>query len=279
MARPLRIEYPGAIYHITSRGNARQDIFLDDGDRTAFLDVLAQAVDRFNWLCHAYCLMSNHYHLLVETVDPTLARGMRHLNGVYTQVFNRRHARSGHLLQGRYKAILVEKDTHLLELARYVVLNPVRARMVRSCKDWGWSSYGATAGLKPPALLFLTTEWILPQFAESKSKAQRAYRRFVSAGRGESVWEKLRGQIYLGSDAFIEQHLPEGSAAFREIPREQRLANRPALKDVLESAPEERAVSIAYREYGYKLKEIADFLGVHYSTVSRRLKKQEELGE
>jgi len=278
MARPLRIEYPGAVYHITSRGNARQDVFLDDGDRTAFLEILAKAIDRFHWLCHAYCLMSNHFHLLVETVDPTLARGMRHLNGVYTQAFNRRHARSGHLFQGRYKAILVEKDSHLLELARYVVLNPVRARMVRSCKDWRWSSYRATAGLESTSS-FLTNEWILAQFAQSPSKARRAYRRFVSAGRGEPVWEKLRGQIYYGSDAFIEQHVLEGSRTFREIPREQRLVSRPPIEDIFGAASEECAVATAYREYGYKLGEIADFLGVHYSTVSRRLKKHEEPSE
>ncbi len=278
MARPLRIEYPGAVYHLTSRGNARQDIFLDDEDRTRFLEILAKAIDRFHRLCHAYCLMSNHYHLLVETVDPTLARGMRHLNGVYTQEFNGRHKRSGHVFQGHYKAILVEKDSHLLELARYVVLNPVRARMVRSCKDWRWSSYRATAGLES-APSFLTTDWILAQFAQSPSKARCAYRRFVSAGRGEPAWDKLRGQIYYGSNAFIGQHVPEGSLTFREIPREQRLVSRPPLEDIFGAASEERALATAYREYGYKLREIADFLGVHYSTVSRRLKKQEELTE
>ncbi len=275
MARPLRIEYPHAVYHITSRGNARQDIFVDDEDRAAFLDVLAKTLDRFNWLCHAFCLMSNHYHLLIETVDPTLARGMRHLNGVYTQAFNRRHKRSGHLFQGRYKAILVEKDSHLLELARYVVLNPVRARMVRSCKDWRWSSYRATAGLEPTPP-FLTTKWILTQFAGSPSRARKAYRKFVSAGRGEEVWQKLKGQIYYGSDEFIEQHVPEGSRVLREIPREQRLINRPTIEDIFRADSEERAIATAYREYGYRLREIADFLGVHYSTVSRRLKRQEE---
>jgi len=274
MARPLRVEYPGAVYHITSRGNARQNTFLGDADRMTFLEILSQAVNRFNWLCHAYCLMGNHYHLLVETVDPTLARGMRHLNGVYTQAFNRHHHCSGHLLQGRYKAILVEKDSYLLELARYVVLNPVRARMVRSCKDWRWSSYRATAGLESAAP-FLTTEWILSQFASSRATAQSAYRRFVSAGRGEQVWEKLRGQIYFGSDAFVTKHAPGGSGAFGEVPRQQRLANRPSLESVFASAPQDRAVSIAYRNHGYTLKEIAAFLGVHYSTVSRRLKQQE----
>lgn len=275
MARPLRIEYPGAVYHVTSRGNARQEVFVDDEDRTVFLGILTKTIDRFNWLCHAYCLMGNHYHLLIETVDPTLARGMRHLNGVYTQAFNRCHKRNGHLFQGRYKAILVEKDSHLLELARYVVLNPVRARMARSCKDWRWSSYRATAGLESASSL-VTTGWVLSQFAQSPSKARQTYRRFVSAGRGEPAWEKLRGQIYYGSDEFIEQHVPEGSSAFREIPRAQRLANRPPIEDIFETTPEERAIAAAYGEYGYKLREIADFLGVHYSTVSRRLKKQEQ---
>lgn len=274
MARPLRVEYPGAVYHITSRGNARQSTFLDDADRTAFLESLAQAIDRFNWLCHAYCLMSNHYHLLVETVDPTLSRGMRHIDGTYTQRFNRNHSHSGHVSQGRYKAILVEKEAHLPELARYVVLNPVRAKMVRACKDWPWSSYRATAGIEE-AVSFLTTDWILSQLASTSSKAQSAYRRFVSAGRGQTVWEHLRGQIYMGSDAFIERHVPDASTALREIPREQRLVDRPPLGDILASAPKEAAIVTAYREYGYKLREIADFLGVHYSTVSRRLHSQE----
>jgi len=171
MARPLRVEYPGALYHVTCRGNARGKVFLIDSDRELFLQVLAQVVERFNWRCHAYCQMTNHYHLLVETVDPTLARGMRQLNGVYTQEFNRRHSRTGHVFQGRYKAILVERDAYLLELARYVVLNPVRAKMVRRAQDCPWSSYRATAGLED-APSFLTTDWILEQFGSSAKKAQ-----------------------------------------------------------------------------------------------------------
>jgi len=277
MTRPLRIEYPGAVYHITSRGNARQAVFLDDEDRKGFLDVLGQAVERFNWLYHAYCLMGNHYHLLLETVDPTLPRGMRHLNGVYTQRFNRWHERSGHLFQGRYKAILVERESHLLELARYVVLNPVRAKMVRACKDWRWSSYRATAGFEP-ASPFLATAWILSQFDSSLAKAQHAYRRFVSLGRGETVWESLRGQIYMGSDEFIGRHTPHASDSLHEIPREQRLVNRPSLEGIFASVEEGRAIAAAYRQHGYLLREIAAFLGVHYSTVSRRLKTQETSG-
>ena len=277
MARPLRIEYPGALYHVTCRGNARGKIFLIDSDRELFLQVLTQAVERFNWRCHAYCQMTNHYHLLIETVDPTLARGMRQLNGVYTQEFNRRHSRTGHVFQGRYKAILVERDAYLLELARYVVLNPVRAKLVRRAQDWPWSSYRATAGFEPAPSL-LTTDWILEQFGSSAKKAQATYRKFVSAGRGVTVWENLRGQIYLGSGEFIEQHAPgsgsgSGSASLPEIPRVQRLADRPTLDTVVTSSKDVAGVAKAYLEYGYTMNEIAAHLDVHYSTVSRRLRQ------
>ena len=146
MARPLRVEFPHAVYHLTSRGNARQNIVRDDRDRAAWLAVLDQVIERFGWLCHASCLRDNHYHLVVETPRPNVSGGMRQLNGVYTQQFNRRHRRVGHLLQGRFKAILVEKDPHLLELCRYVVLNPVRAGLVARPERWCWSSYRATVG-------------------------------------------------------------------------------------------------------------------------------------
>ena len=150
MARPLRIEFAGALYHVTSRGDGQEAIYLDDVDREAFDAVLAEVCERFNWAIHAGCQMTNHYHLLIETPDANLSAGMRQLNGLYTQRFNRRHARVGHVFQGRYKAILVQKETYLLELARYIVLNPVRARMVRAPKDWSWSSYRATAALASP---------------------------------------------------------------------------------------------------------------------------------
>ena len=134
MARPLRLEFAGALYHVTACGNERHNIFLGniDDNRGAFLDVLASTCERFNWICHAYCLMTNHYHLLVETPDANLSKGMHQLNGVYTQYVNRRHGRVGHLFQGRFKGILVERDSYLLELARYVVLNPVRAGIAQT---------------------------------------------------------------------------------------------------------------------------------------------------
>ena len=144
MSRPLRIEFEGTVYHVTSCGNAGQPIFEADQDRLRFLELLGREVQQQHWRCHAYCLMGNHYHLLVETPDGHLRRGMARLNAVYSQWFNRRHDRSGHLFQGRYKAILVERDPHLLELCRYVVLNPVRAGLVKKMEAWPWSSYHAT---------------------------------------------------------------------------------------------------------------------------------------
>ena len=127
MSRPLRIEFAGAVYHVTSRGNGRKPIFRDDVDRRSFLEVLHKVNQRHHWICHAYCLMTNHYHLVIETPEGNLSRGMRQLNGVYTMYFNRRHRTVGHVFQGRFKAILVERESYLLEVCRYVVLNPVRA--------------------------------------------------------------------------------------------------------------------------------------------------------
>jgi|SRR5450759_356080 len=160
MARPLRLEYEDAVYHVTSRGNERSPIFRDDRDRERFLEILGSVVLVARWVIHAYCLMGNHYHLLVETPLGNLSRGMQRLNGRYTQWFNFRHARAGHLLQGRFRAILVEKEAHLLELCRYVVLNPVRARMVESAGQWPWSNYRMTSGQsRPPE--WLEADWAL----------------------------------------------------------------------------------------------------------------------
>ncbi|MDD5219805.1 MAG: transposase [Candidatus Bipolaricaulis sp.] len=281
MARPLRLEYEGAFYHVTSRGNAREAIFLVDPDRDLFLEVLADTAKRFGWICHAYCLMTNHYHLLVETPEANLSRGMRHLNGVYTQAFNRRHMRVGHVLQGRFKAIVVEKESHLLELARYVVLNPVRAKAARSVRDWPWSSYRATAGIaEVPG--FLTVDWILAQFGRERKRARDSYRDFVKAGRGAEVWGELRGGILLGGDEFVEKLKPLLSdfASLKELPRRERLTARPSLPKLLAKVrgKEERNARIheALRMHGYTLQDVADATGLHYSTVSRIAKRVAE---
>jgi putative transposase len=275
MARPLRLEFPGAVYHVTSRGNARQDIVADDRDRTRWQAVLAQVVDRYGWLCHAYCLMDNHYHLVIETPQPNLSLGMRQLNGRYTQAFNRRHQRVGHLLQGRFRSVLVEKETHLLELCRYVVLNPVRAKCVPHPRQWAWSSYRAMAG-ESEAPAWLTTDWLLGQFGQRVGVAQERYRRFVAEGRGgSSPWDQLTGQIYLGSEEFVARHQPD--RVIRDIPRRQTQAQRPPLRVLFERKGKSgRLIYTAHRQYGYRLAEIADHLGVHAATVSRRLKQAEQ---
>ena len=273
MARPLRIEYEGALYHVTSRGNARERIFLSDSDRRIFLDALAEVIGRFGWICHAYCLMSNHYHLLIETPLPNLSKGMQLLNGVYTQRFNRAACRSGHVFEGRFKVILVERESYLLELARYVVLNPVRAKMVRSAKDWPWSSYRATAGLSE-APEFLTIDWILSQFGDGRVSATRTYRHFVSQGRGLDVWEELRAGSLLGSEKFVEQLKPRLAEAPLDpnILRRERTVARPTLEELFTDAADRRARNLrihkAVREHHYTLQEVGDHLGLHFSTIS-----------
>jgi len=277
MARPLRIEYPGAIYHVTNRGNARSDIYLDDDDRGVFLEVLSGIISRFDWLCHAYCLMSNHYHLIIETPQGNLSQGMRQLNGVYTQRFNRRHQRVGHLFQGRYKAIVVERDSHLLELSRYVVLNPVRAKMVEDANAWPWSSYKATAGIEScPS--WLSREWLLSQFGGAKQESTRAYIQFVNDGNGRSIWDELSRQVYLGSEAFVEQMLAAhgGREGFDEVPGVQwKVPEKSLSAYARDYESKHEGMARAYLEGGYRMNEIAKCFGVHYATVSRAVKKME----
>ncbi len=279
MARPLRIELAGGLYHVTSRGDRREDIFRDDQDRTTWLVGFGEVCSRFNWRCHAYCEMTNHYHIVVETPDANLSKGMRQLNGVYTQRFNRRYGLVGHLFQGRFKAILVERDAYLLELARYVVLNPVRAGMVPEAKDWSWSSYRAMVGLKSPPL-WLETDWILGQFGEERTQAQSRYTSFVDAGVGTaSVWEGLRNQIFLGSVAFIERFASttQKPAALREVPRAQRKALvKPLVTFEQEYVDRRDAMARAFLSGVYTMQEIADHFHVHYATVSRAVRRHEQ---
>jgi REP element-mobilizing transposase RayT len=275
MARPIRIEYAGALYHVTSRGDRREDIYLTDQDRTDFLQILHQVCERFNWLVHAYCLMDNHYHLLIETPDGNLSRGMRQLNGVYTQTHNRNNNCVGHVFQGRYKGIIVQKESYLLELARYIVLNPVRARMVRHARDWPWSSYKATAG-EDAEPVWLTTEWILAAFAQRKSNAQKKYQEFVEQGKGHPVpWEYLKNQVFLGTEAFVTelQAKIKDDKDLSEIPKSQRRP-KPLPIDAYErqNGSRNEAIMEAYLSGGYSMKELGDYFGLHYSRVSRIVK-------
>ena len=279
MARPLRIEFAGALYHVTARGDRQEDIYLDDADRQGFLSILEQVNNRFNWLVHAYCLMDNHYHLLVETLDSNLSNGMRQLNGVYTQTSNRRHGKAGHVFQGRYKAILVQKESYLLELARYIVLNPVRARMVRTAKAWPWSSYRDTAGYRQ-APEWLTTEWILVAFGKRKSTAIDKYRVFVAEGRNQSSpWELLTNQVFLGSDEYVEDiktRIDPGKD-LSEIPRAQKRSIPESLSHYKKHEKTRNdAIVKSYASGGYSMKEIADYYEMHYSWISRLVSAAEK---
>lgn len=275
MSRPLRIEFAGALYHVTARGNEQKAILRDDFDRAEWVTTLAQVCDRFAWRCIAWCLMDNHFHLVLETPRPNLARGMRQLNGRYAQRFNRRHRRVGHLFQARYKALLVQRGGHLLEACRYTVLNPERTRRPRRYDTWPWSSYRATAGLEP-APRWLELDQVLGQFASKRRLAQRRYRAFIHAGLEDGLHRPLPtdGGIYLAEHAYIRRRggKPNGSP---EIPRAQREPIGVLLEQLLR-ASSDQAVTRAYREGGYTLREIADALDVHYSTISRRLAVQEQ---
>lgn len=282
MARPLRIEYDGALYHITSRGNEQKTIYRNDEDRRIFLETLKKVNKRYNWICHAYCLMNNHYHIVIETPDGNLSKGMRQLNGVFTQIYNKRHNRVGHIFQGRYKAILIEKESYLLEVSRYVVLNPVRAKAVGSPEQWKWGSYRATAGIEKPHPC-LTADWILGQFGAKRKQAEKRYKEFIKAGIGEKgIWENVRGQSILGEDNFVERLIGhvKGHEEIKEIPKRQRYIGRPALgilfkdKGFRDKKERDKKMKEAVDRYGYNQKEVAVFLEIHYSTVSRAVNRK-----
>lgn len=271
MSRPLRIEFANALYHVTARGDRREDIFDDDVDRLAFLETLEQVVDQFNWICHAYCLMDNHYHLLIQTPDGNLSKGMRQLNGVYTQASNRRHKRVGHLFQGRFKAILVDSDAYLLELSRYIVLNPVRAGMLKKVGQWRWSSYRACVGLEE-APAWLAVDGLLAQFAKRRSLAQERYAQFVMEGmKAKSPWDNLKGQVFLGDEGFVQRmqvHLLVGDDV--QIPKAQRRPIAQPLEDIVRRYPDRNdAIRAAHATGAYSYQQIADYFGMHFTSVGR----------
>jgi len=283
MARPLRIEYPGAFYHITARGNEQRDIFQDDNDRKRFLEYLETAVGRYKAVIHVYCLMSNHYHLLLSTPEGNLSQIMRHINGGYTTWFNKRHNRYGHLFQGRYKAILVEADPYAGELSRYIHLNPVRADMVRQPEQYQWSSYAAYIG-KAKIPRWHTTDWLLQYFGEKAHDAGKVYRFFVNAAVGTDEEDPLKeatSTLILGKTDFIddikENYLGDKEKS-RDIPALKELT-KTSLEGIIKAAKAEfrakpelarkAAIYLSHRYSGRPLREIGKMFGIGESAVSQ----------
>ena len=272
MARPLRIEYAGALYHVTSRGDRQEAIFEDDQDRTVFLNVLGEVISRFRWRCHAYCLMGNHYHLMIETPEGNLTKGMRQLNGVFTQWSNRRHKRSGHVFQGRYKAILVDRESYFLELARYIVLNPVRAAMVKHPNQWKWSSYGATSGMADGTGV-ATTDDLADRVRQSTGGDEKEVSGVCRGGeRQREHLERSAGTDLLGRRQVCGTDAEQAGRAGGgcEHP-ENSTTGAGAKAQCVTPAVQNRddGIRAAYQTGAYSYQQIGKEFGVHFTTVGR----------
>ena len=285
MSRPLRIEFPGAVYHVTSRGDRQESIFEEDADRRALLAVVALGLTRFDAQMLAYCLMGNHYHFVLHTRAANLSQLMRHINGVYTQSFNRRHLKVGHLFQGRFKAILIDRDAYLLEVCRYVELNPVRAGMVDAPQAWPWSSYRAHVG-EAAAPEWLDTEglhgYLLGHLANTAGDTRRAARRYaqlVAAGRDVRLWDSgLNKQIYLGDDDFVarmQSQVTHSGVTSKDVPKAQRSAPRDLTHWLRVCESREEALRRAHVESGISMTALAGELGLSVARVSQLIARAE----
>ena len=275
MARPLRIEFPDALYHVTSRGNERRPIFNDDVDRRMFLTILGRTVKRFGWSLTAWVLMTNHFHLVIQTPEANLSRGMHWLNSVYAGWFNHRYNRSGHLFQGRFHSFLVEKETHLRELLRYVVLNPVRAKLVARPEDYRWSSYRSTAGLET------TDHWldvasILGLFDDDPTIARREYQEFVLAKveGTERLWDSVVNGIYLGTESWAKRmrKIVESEPRSTDHPKAHRAIGRPkmaAIVSAVAQAASQGAADVRAKRGGL-LRWLVAWIGWHEGLVTLR---------
>ncbi len=288
MGRSLRIEYPGAFYHITSRGNERKDIFKSQRDREKFLTYLQTATQRYGAVVHTYCLMSNHYHLLLETPDGNLAQIMRHINGAYTNYYNTKRKRAGHLFQGRYKAILIEADEYAAELSRYIHLNPVRAKMAEKPESYQWSSFRAYIGeSKVPE--WLKTDFILGYFGNNGKAVGKKYHIFVHELLGEASEFSIdcsKASSILGSPEFmtaIEENFLLNQEPDRNLPELRKLSRRLSLEAIIaeacgyfgenEQLATKVGIYISQKYSGARLKEIGELFGVGESAVSQASKR------
>ena len=295
MARPLRIEFEGAFYHITSRGNLRDRIFFDDKDREKFLEILRRTKERYGYLLHAYALMENHYHLFLETPKANISQIMQNINTSYTVYVNKRHKRFGHLFQGRFKGILVDKETYLIVLTRYIHLNPVRAGIVKSPENYRWTSYREYMGTCKEETSLVDTAETLSYFSKTKNTAMKAYREFVEAGisKENNPFEEVEAGIILGSEKFKTtiKRLLNRMKLDEEIPQMKRLRGKVSIDKVIKvccnyyakkkeellkkgKGKEERRVAIYLSKIlsNEKNVEIGGYFRIKGSTVSEALK-------
>ncbi len=276
MARPIRIQYPGAFYHIMTRGNERSNIFKGIEDYQNFLLVFFDVIKRYNWICYAYCLMPNHYHLLIKTNEANLSLGMRQLNGIYTQNFNIRYKRIGHLFHGRFKSILVEEENYKNELIRYIALNPIKSKLVDNIEDWRWNSCLEILG-KTQKTGCINTKEILSYFDENEDKAKKIFIDYLkNKVENEEKINDLKGGIILGSNKFIEKIKDyfKKQEKETEIPAKERLISRPSLeeifhKNITDKKERNKLIYKACMDYSYSLSEVGDFINLHYASVSR----------
>jgi putative transposase len=301
MARPLRIEFEHALYHVASRGNRRQKVFRDDRDYGRRLEWLRRTVETYGWRVHAFALMPNHDHLFVETPQANLSDGMQYLNGSYTSYFNRRHNQVGHLFQGRFEAVLIEDEGHYWEISRYIHLNPVRAGLAKRPEEWSWSSY---QGYHRPRLRlsWVTYDRVLREFGRDSASAMRRYRQFMTEGIDaelDSPLERAAHGLLLGSDAFVTrmQRLIEARPADPAVPTLGRLRSRPAMTEIVAATAKafnadasrwvrgcrddaigrSAAAWLGRCRFGYPAKTVAEALGYRgASSVSQALRRIEQ---
>lgn len=285
MSRPLRVEYPGAFYHVTSRGNERRTVFQSNRDREKYLSYVEAAHERYGAVIHAYCLMGNHYHLLLETPRGNLSKILHYINGAYTTYFNIKRSRSGHLFQGRFKGILVDKDEYCKELSRYIHLNPVRVGMVKAPLEYPWSSYRYFVGRdKKPK--WLTTEFVLGDFGGEGRRGFRKYREYVEGGQDEELDNPLKKVIastFLGDKEFIEriklEYLGKKEIDRRDLPALKKILIGPSL-ELIEKAVikgvgrgdllfKKICIYLSYQHSGLNLREIGEYFGMQRSAISQ----------
>ena len=285
MARPLRIQFSGALYHVMSRGNQRNPIVRDDVDRYKRLDWLRRTVETYRWRLHAFALMTNHEHLFVETPEANLSAGMQYLGGSYTSYFNWRHKCGGHLFQGRFKGHLVQSEGYFREISRYIHLNPVRAGMVARPEDYPWSSYRGYVRARQ-CVAWVSYDRVLAEFGADANTARRAYRRFVHDGMDNpppSPFAKTIGGMILGSGAFVAKmrRMLDDRPDDAGLPQLKPLQSRPAMQSIVQEvarhfghdptdwrrgrrvddASRAMAAYLAKRRFGYSSKQVAEALG------------------